>query len=258
MFSRRTGKRFQYGSVIAEIAQKVVVCDVVVVVHAALGGIICCEVFFDGGDNRRDGFSMKMTFLLSIIRRVAELYTVPHLSSFHCLEFKIFGVRLSVHEGLGTDDSKKSQVWLRTVCHFVRRLRADLGVRRPVAQKRRREHQFFLEKLWRPAVGKHALRHSCQSSSNALGHADLLRRVGAGVLERHPRLKAVALDILADELTSFVHPQILDAETTWNYHRLYEYLKEAESVVLGQNLRPLGVLVGNPCDVLVAPEGHWS
>ena len=97
------------------------------------------------------------------------------------------------------------------------------------------------------AVCQHAPDHSCKISSNALGHADLLRRVGAGVLERHRRLKAVALELLADELISFVHPQTLDAETASNHHRLYEYLKRAESVMLRLqqiSLRPLRVLIG--------------
>ena len=97
--------------------------------------------------------------------------------------------------------------------HFIRRLHDDRGLRRPVAQKPRGEHQYSQETLWQSAVCKHAPDHSCKSSSNALGHANLLRRVGAGVFERYPRLKAVALELLADELTSYVNPQTLDAES---------------------------------------------
>ena len=44
------------------------------------------------------------------------------------------------------------------------------------------------------------------------------------VLERHPRLNEVVLELLADEFTSLVHPQPLDAETTWNHHILHENL----------------------------------
>lgn len=32
--------------------------------------------------------------------------SAPHQSSFNRLEFEIFGVRLDVHEGPGTDDAK--------------------------------------------------------------------------------------------------------------------------------------------------------
>ena len=71
----------------------------------------------------------------------------------------------------------------------------------------------------------HTPNHCPKSSSNAFEHADLLRHVGAGVVELHPRLKAVVLEVLADEFTSFVHPQPLHAKTTWNHHRLYEYVK---------------------------------
>ena len=39
---------------------------------------------------------------------------------------------------------------------------------------------------------------------------DLLRRVGAGVLERHSRLKAVALIFIVGVFVTFVHPWSLD------------------------------------------------
>lgn len=95
----------------------------------------------------------------------------------------------------------------------VRGLHAYRGGRRPIAQKRRREHKLSPKKLWQSAVGKHTSHHSCKSSSGGLGHTDFLRGVGAGVLERHPRLKAIVLELLADELAAFVNPQTLDAET---------------------------------------------
>ena len=130
-----------------------------------------------------------------------------------------------MHEGPGTDDSKKSQI--RSVpCSIV------YGDCMPIAEcgallprNAAVNINFSPQKLWQPAVGKHTPHHSCKSSSNAFGHANLLRRIGAGVLERHPRLKAEVLELLADEFTSFVHPQPLDAESTWNHHRLCEYLK---------------------------------
>ena len=40
---------------------------------------------------------------------------LPNQSSFHRLESKLFGVRLIMHEGPGTDDSKKSQIRLHPV-----------------------------------------------------------------------------------------------------------------------------------------------
>ena len=69
------------------------------------------------------------------------------------------------------------------------------------------------------------------------------------------------MKLLADELTSFVNPQTLDAKTAWNRAVLCEYLKGGESFVLGLQqigLRPFGVLVRNLCAVLVTPEGLWS
>ena len=69
-------ERFQHGSVIAKIAQKFVVCDAVLVVHAVAWLNNLLRNFFQhGGGNRCDGVSMNMTFLLSIMRRVAGLYT---------------------------------------------------------------------------------------------------------------------------------------------------------------------------------------
>ena len=47
-------------------------------------------------------------------------------------------------------------------------------------------------------VGKHPLHHSCNSSSYALGHTIMLRRIGAGVLDNDVRLKAVVLGFLCD------------------------------------------------------------
>ena len=41
-----------------------------------LSGTICCEVNSNDGGNMRDGASMKMTFLLYIMRWVAELDTL--------------------------------------------------------------------------------------------------------------------------------------------------------------------------------------
>ena len=89
----------------------------------------------------------------------------------------------------------------------------------------------------------------------------MLRRICAGELDNDVRLKAVVLGRICDEFSSFVHCHPLDAETIWNHHRLYEYLKRAESLVLGLrqvNLRWLGALIGNICDVRVAPEGLWG
>ena len=125
-------------------------------------------------------------------------------------------------------------------------------MRRPVAEKRRREHNLSPEKLLQSAVQAFTVPYT----SNALAHAYLLWRVGAGVLARHPGLRALALELLAIEFASFVHPQTLNAETAWNRHILYEYLESTESAVLGLqpiNLRSLGVLVRNICDVLEAP-----
>ena len=50
------------------------------------------------------------------------------------------------------------------------------------------------------------------SPSNALIHTSFLRRVGAGVLELHSRLKTVALVFIYDVLITFVRPQALDTE----------------------------------------------
>ena len=91
-----------------------------------------------------------------------------------------------------------------------------------------------------------------------------LRRVSAGVLQQYSRLGAVVLEVVADELASFVRPQPLDANPTRNHHRLYERLKCVESAVLALKkvyLRPPGVLVGDLGDILVAPERlrrEWS
>ena len=75
MVSRCSGKRFQHGSVITKIAQKVVVCDVVAVVHAVTRQNNLLRSSSNDGENKRDGVSMKMTFVLSIIDQVTGLYT---------------------------------------------------------------------------------------------------------------------------------------------------------------------------------------
>ena len=66
---------------------------------------------------------MKMAFLRSNApggriehpMALIAVVAVPHQSSFSRLELKLFGLRLDVHEGAGTDDLKKSQIWLRPV-----------------------------------------------------------------------------------------------------------------------------------------------
>lgn len=100
-----------------------------------------------------------------------------------------------------------------------------------------------------------------KSASSALALADLLRRNGSGLLEQYPRLKAVALELFADEFTPFARPQTLDAESAWNNHGMCEYLERVEYVVRRLeriSLRSLGALVESPCDVVVAPDGLWS
>ena len=129
----------------------------------------------------------------------------------------------------------------------------------PVPQERRRDNQFSPEKVWQYAVGDHAPQHSYESYFNSRGHTDLLRRVGAGELERHPRLKTAVLELLFGEIARFVSLQTFYSETAGD-HRFYEHVKQAKSVVLGLQqvaLRPLGVLVGGIGHVLVAPECLW-
>ena len=90
-----------------------------------------------------------------------------------------------------------------------------------------------------------------------LRHTALPRGVGAGVPERLSRLKLEALGFVADVLTTFVHPQVLDTETARDHHRLYERLKRSETVAVELqqvNLRPFRVLVGDLANELVSPE----
>ena len=122
---------------------------------------------------------------------------------------------------------------------------------------RSREHPLSPEKRWQSAVRKHAQDHGRESPSDSLRHANLMRRVSADVLQQCSRLDAVVLEVVADELGSFIYPQPLDANPTRNHHRLYEGLKSVESAILALQkvyLRPPGVLVGDLRDILVAPE----
>ena len=87
-----------------------------------LDGNSCIGATSDGGGRSRDGVSIKWRFVSAlrdapadwIVDAVAVL-AVSHQSSFHRLEFELFGARLDVGEGPGTDNSKKPKIRLLSV-----------------------------------------------------------------------------------------------------------------------------------------------
>ena len=107
----------------------------------------------------------------------------------------------------------------------VRRLHADHGGRRPVAQTCRRHNKFHPENRSPSTLGKHAPHRGCESASDALAHTGLLGCVGACILERHPHLTTPVLGLPTDTVASSVSPQPVGADTAGNRHRLYESLK---------------------------------
>ena len=72
----------------------------------------------------------------------------------------------------------------------------------------------------RSFVSSHTPDHGRERSSDSPRHAHLLRRVSADVLQHHSRLGAVVLEVVADELASYIRPQPLDANSTRNHHGL--------------------------------------
>ena len=189
--------------------------------------------------------------------RFAHIAIAAHLD-FPDRSVELSGV-LYVHEGSGSDDAKVRKAGFLAVKQFEWRLHLERLMRGPVLEARRR-HEQLPPHGWKITVCEHTPNHGSQSSSHAIGHTNLLRRVGGGELLYNIGLQAVLPKLLPGVLATLVGAPTNNAAAEGNDRRADEQLKRLKNLVLAGQLvdsGPLGILVGYLADALVAVYGHW-
>ena len=94
--------------------------------------------------------------------------------------------------------------------HLECRLRFKRLTRSPVLEVRRRREQILPHRRWETtSVCEHAPSHGAQRSPHALGHTDLLQRVGGGHLLNNTGLQAILPKLFPGVLAALVGAVVL-------------------------------------------------